>query len=146
MARLPSTRYLMQEIGEFVLLFEDGSERPIARLYPSDSASVEAALDVIRDSELGDEDRSMAWFWVGYFTAYSTGELPRESFIEQMSDDSVVVATAEDFDQIVRFDPRDANAAARAQRAIYDSPLDLNQQARAHFWSGYFYARGSERF
>jgi hypothetical protein len=146
MARLPSERYLVQQIGGDVILFEDGTERQIVRFDPSDGNAVTTALDVIRDSELGEEDRTFAWFWAGYFYAYSdrNPEVPRERFIEQRSDDSVGVYA--EGTEIVRFSPADQNAAARAQKVIHDSALDLDQQARAHFWSGYFYAHGSERF
>lgn len=48
-------------------------------------------------------------------------------------------------EEIVRFDASDADAAAKAQKVIYDDPR-LTDEAKtfAHFWSGYFYgcARG----
>ena len=44
-------------------------------------------------------------------------------------------------EEIVRFDPTDADAVQRAQAVIHDSPLlDPEQKCFAHFWSGYFYA------
>lgn len=44
-------------------------------------------------------------------------------------------------DEIVRFDPSDANAAAKAQKVIHDSDkLTDEEKCFAHFWSGYFYA------
>jgi hypothetical protein len=44
-------------------------------------------------------------------------------------------------EEIVRFDPSDANAAAKAQKVITDSDdLDEEMKCFAHFWSGYFYA------
>jgi hypothetical protein len=43
-------------------------------------------------------------------------------------------------EEVVRFDPADADAAAKAQGVIADSPvLSAEQKAMAHFWSGYFY-------
>jgi hypothetical protein len=47
-------------------------------------------------------------------------------------------------EEIVRFDPSDANASAQAQKVIYDTDL-LNdeQKSMAHFWSGYFYAHAT---
>jgi hypothetical protein len=43
--------------------------------------------------------------------------------------------------EIVRFGPADADACARAQQVIHDSPLLSDEQKSfAHFWSGYFYA------
>jgi hypothetical protein len=46
--------------------------------------------------------------------------------------------------EIVRFNPSDANSAARAQQTIAESPdLTVEQKSFAHFWSGYFYAHAS---
>lgn len=46
--------------------------------------------------------------------------------------------------EIVRFDPTSANAAARAQKVIYDTnQLNPEEKSFAHFWSGYFYAHAS---
>lgn len=43
--------------------------------------------------------------------------------------------------EIVKFDPSDANAAAQAQKVIYDSTeLTPEEKCFGHFWSGYFYA------
>lgn len=47
-------------------------------------------------------------------------------------------------EEIVRFDPSDANAAAQAQKAIYDDErLSPEEKCFAHFWSGYFYAHAT---
>lgn len=44
-------------------------------------------------------------------------------------------------EEIVRFDPADANASAQAQRVIYeDGRLSPEEKSFAHFFSGYFYA------
>jgi hypothetical protein len=44
-------------------------------------------------------------------------------------------------EEIVRFDPADADAAAQAQHTIHISgQLTDEQKNFAHFWSGYFYA------
>lgn len=72
MARLPSERYLIQQIGEEVILFEDGSEREIVRFNPSDPNAAAKAQKTIYDSELSDEDKSFAHFWSGYFYAHAT--------------------------------------------------------------------------
>lgn len=49
-------------------------------------------------------------------------------------------------EEIVRFDPSDANAAAQAQHTIYLSEqLNDEQKCFAHFWSGYFYAHATGR-
>jgi hypothetical protein len=70
MARLPSERYLVQQIGTDVVLFEDGTECEIVRFSPSDQSAVARAQKVISLSlELGDEDKSFAHFWCGYFYA-----------------------------------------------------------------------------
>lgn len=46
--------------------------------------------------------------------------------------------------EIVRFDPSDANAAAQAQQVIAScDELDQEQKCFAHFWSGYFYAHAT---
>lgn len=71
MARLPSEQYLMQQIGSQVTLFEDFTEREIARFDPADGNAAADALDVIRDSELSGEDKCYACFWAGYFHAYA---------------------------------------------------------------------------
>lgn len=44
-------------------------------------------------------------------------------------------------EEIVHFDPTDANAAAQAQKVIHDDErLSPEEKCFAHFWSGYFYA------
>lgn len=43
-------------------------------------------------------------------------------------------------EEIVRFDPGDPDAAAKAQSVIHESQLTDEQKNFAHFWSGYFYA------
>jgi hypothetical protein len=72
MARLPSERYLIQQIGGQVILFEDGSEREIARFDPASQEAAVSAQKVIHDSELSDEDKCFAHFWSGYFYAYAS--------------------------------------------------------------------------
>ena len=73
MARLPSERYVIQQIDGMVILFEDMSEREIVRFDPSDGNAAARAQKVIHDSELGDEDKNFAHFWSGYFYAHATG-------------------------------------------------------------------------
>lgn len=67
MARLPSEEYLVQQIGGNVVLFEDGSEREIAKAVLAEASSMARAQKVIHDSELTDEDKCFAHFWFGYF-------------------------------------------------------------------------------
>jgi uncharacterized protein (DUF924 family) len=73
MARLPSTLYLMQQIGGVVILFEDGSEREIVRFDPTDMNATAQAQQTIAFSGLSAEDKSFAHFWAGYFYAHAGG-------------------------------------------------------------------------
>lgn len=142
MARLPSERYLMQEIDGAAVLFEDYTECEIVRFDPSDDKAAYAALAVIVESELGDEDRCYACFWAGYFRGCAILDFraPREPYITEI-DGLVVVAAVPAGIEIVRFDPADGNAAAGAQKSIYDSPLlSAGEKSRAYFWSGCAYA------
>ena len=72
MAKLPSERYLIQQIDGEVVLFEIGTEREIVRFDPSSGNSSSVAQKAIHDSELGDEDKRFAHFWSGYFYAHAT--------------------------------------------------------------------------
>lgn len=67
MARLPSDDFLIQQIGDNVILFEDGTEREIVRFPVTDRDAIAKAQKTIHDSELSDEDKSFAHFWSGYF-------------------------------------------------------------------------------
>lgn len=71
MARLPSERYLIQQIGGEVILFEDGSEREIVRFDPADMTATGRAQKTIDDSELSPEDKCFAHLWSGYFYAHA---------------------------------------------------------------------------
>lgn len=74
MARLPSEKYLMQDIGGTVILFEDFTEREIVRFDPADRDEVAKAQKVIHDSwDLSEEDKCFAHLWSGYFHAHATG-------------------------------------------------------------------------
>ncbi len=47
-------------------------------------------------------------------------------------------------EEILRFDPADANAAAQSQEIIHrDERLGPEEKCFAHFWSGYFYAHAT---
>jgi len=145
MARLPSLRYVMQQEGGQVTLFEDGSERVITGFDPANEAQVAASLDAIWASELGDEDRVFAAVWVGYFHWHAAGlatVLAREPFITEADDGTVFVMNGTAI--VVSFDPSDQNAVARAQKNVYDSALSLAQKQSAHLWSGYFYGRAPQ--
>jgi len=151
MARLPSERYLVQQIDGQVVLFEDFTEREITRFDPGSVLASGHALEEIAVSELADEDRCFACFWAGYFGFYA-GRIPAEltspsHHIGLVDGGAHVVLFEADGNnparELVRFDPSDANAAARAQKAIYDSGLRDADKRLAHFMSGYYYAEAS---
>lgn len=66
-----------------------------------------------------------------------------EEYLIQQIGGTVILFHRYTEDEIVRFDPADANAAAQAQKVIYDSDLPDEEKCFAHFWSGYFYAYAS---
>jgi hypothetical protein len=58
----------------------------------------------------------------------------------QQIDGSVVLFNRNTEEELVRFNPMDANECAIAQGAIASlTELDTEQKSFAHFWSGYFY-------
>lgn len=65
---------------------------------------------------------------------------PDGEWLIQQIDGQVILFQRYTEEEIVRFDPSDGNAAARAQSVIYSSDLTDEQKCFAHFWSGYFYA------
>jgi len=70
MARLPSDRYLIQEIGSMIYLFEEHSEEEIVSFDPFFLEDVRRAQAIIDESsELSPEDKTWAHFWSGYFFA-----------------------------------------------------------------------------
>jgi len=71
MARLPSERYIIQQIGGAVVLFEDGTERELIRFDPANADAAAKAQKDIHDSELAAEDKAFAHFWSGYFYAHA---------------------------------------------------------------------------
>lgn len=139
MARLPSDRYLMQDIGGKVMLFEDGTERELMRCDPGDQDDVVRARAAIDDAGLGDEDRTFAHFWLGYFARYAGYPEPRDG-LAVLDQGKVSVGVAGLPAPVVTFDPSDQDAAAKAQFAIFSSPLAEQDKTLAYFWSGYFYA------
>jgi hypothetical protein len=72
MARLPSDRYLIQQIDGEVVLFEEGTEAEIVRFDPRNADDVAKSQKIIYDSALGDEDKCFAHFWAGYFYAHAS--------------------------------------------------------------------------
>jgi hypothetical protein len=71
--------------------------------------------------------------------------LPGERFLIQQIDGNVVLFEEYPEREVVRFPAHDGNAAARAQKVIYDSDLTDEDKCFAHFWCGYFYAHASGR-
>jgi len=81
MARLPSEKFLIQNIGDDVMVFEDGSEREIAR-WPAKNPDkmVDGMKAVSEDDSLSVVDKAFAHFWAGYFYAHMVypeiGDMP----------------------------------------------------------------------
>jgi hypothetical protein len=68
MARLPSEEWLIQQIGDNVILYHEATEREIVRFDPGSASAAARAQKVIHDSIfLDDEDKCFAHFWSGYF-------------------------------------------------------------------------------
>lgn len=71
---------------------------------------------------------------------------PDGEWLVQQMGGTVVVFNRHTEEEIVRFDPSDANAAAMAQHPIYlTDKLTPEAKCYAHFWCGYFYAHASHR-
>jgi len=69
---------------------------------------------------------------------------PDGEILVQQNDGVVTIFNQFTQEEFVRFDPSDADAAARAQAAIHQhADLTDEQKCFAHFWSGYFYAHAS---
>lgn len=65
---------------------------------------------------------------------------PDGTWLVQQLDGVVVVYHRHTEEEVVRFDPSNADAAAKAQGVIAADPrLSPEQKSMAHFWSGYFY-------
>lgn len=71
-------------------------------------------------------------------------QLPGGDWLIQQIGGEVVLFHRHTEEEVVRFDPSDADGAARAQATIHESAeLDAEQKSFAHFWSGYFYAHST---
>jgi hypothetical protein len=79
MARLPGDRFLIQQIGGEVILFEAHTEEEVVRFDPFDADAVARAQKTIYDSELSGEEKCFAHVWCGYFYAYACNFGPDES-------------------------------------------------------------------
>lgn len=72
MARLPSEKFLVQKIENYVIVYEDGTEFEIVRFDATDSNATARAQKAIHDSSrMSAEDKCFAHFWCGYFHAYA---------------------------------------------------------------------------
>ncbi len=74
MAQLPPNGdYLVQQIGDRVILFHRHTEVEIASAQADDGeAHMWALARIHKAPELNIEQRSIAGFWFGYFYAYAT--------------------------------------------------------------------------
>lgn len=71
---------------------------------------------------------------------------PDGLWLIQQIDGQVVLFHRYTEEELVRFDPSDPDATARAQFSIHAvSALTPEQKAFAHFWSGYFHAYNGGR-
>lgn len=69
---------------------------------------------------------------------------PDSNWMMQQNDGIVTLFHEYTEEEVVQFDPSDANAAAEAQFTIHiDERLTEQEKSFAHFWSGYFYAHAS---
>jgi hypothetical protein len=137
MARLPSMTYLVQQIGRWVICFEDFTEREIAKFDAGDLDGAMAALDVIRGSELSDEDRCYASFWAGYFAFHGGAQLPVTGCPVTYGPRGLAWVRAEgSVVPVVVFDPGDGSETAKAQKHIFDSAMSDEAKSRAYFWCG----------
>jgi hypothetical protein len=153
MARLPSDRYLVQDIGGRAVLFEDCTERVLLAFPAADEAiALIAQRAIALDDELGDEDRCFAHFWSGYFHAHASGMQRSEAVIGTLTLRPGMPATPGEGDMvleqagdpplvIVSYKAKDGNETARAQSVIHDCELPGDARMLAHFWCGYFWAR-----
>jgi hypothetical protein len=66
---------------------------------------------------------------------------PETNWLLQQIGGEVVLLHEHTEEEIVRFDPSDGNATAKAQGVInVSAKLTDEEKCFAHFWSGYFYA------
>lgn len=74
MAQLPPDgEWLIQLIGDDVVLFHRHTEEELVRFSPLDADAVAKAQGVIHGlNQLDAEQKSMAHFWSGYFYAHSS--------------------------------------------------------------------------
>jgi hypothetical protein len=69
---------------------------------------------------------------------------PDGEWLVQQVDGEVIIFNRYTEEEVVKFDPSDPDASAKAQKVIYDDErLDPQQKCFAHFWSGYFHAHAT---
>lgn len=74
MARLPSMEWLVQRIGDEVMVYQDPTGKEVVRYRVDDADAMAKAQQTIHDSTLlTDEDKCFAHFWCGYFWASAGG-------------------------------------------------------------------------
>lgn len=67
-------------------------------------------------------------------------QLPSLDWLIQQIDGEVILFNRFTEEEIVKFDPSNADDTAKAQKVIFDSRLlSTEDKCFAHFWSGYFY-------
>lgn len=72
-------------------------------------------------------------------------QLPGERYLIQQIDGIVVLFERYTERELLKFDPSNPDACARAQHQIHQLPeLNEEQKSFAHFWSGYFYAHATQ--
>jgi hypothetical protein len=74
MAQLPPDGdWLMQQIGDEVILFHRYTEEEIVRFVAGDAnAAATAQLTIHQDDRLDQEQKTFAHFWSGYFYAHAS--------------------------------------------------------------------------
>lgn len=83
MARLPSERFLIQQIGGKVVLFEEYTQREIVSFDANDVIDMaRAQVAIMQNDELIPEDKAYAHVWSGYFYAYTRKGSPVEHLRE----------------------------------------------------------------
>lgn len=76
MARLPGERYLIQQNGGQVAIFDETTDEVLLTFNPSDvNASAIAQKQIHELEQLDDEQKVFAHFWSGYFYAHATGNV-----------------------------------------------------------------------
>lgn len=77
MATLPSGKWLIQQIGSYVVLFDRETEEEVVRFVADDANEAAQAQKVIFGyHRMNDEDKSFAHFWCGYFYGLAVWQAP----------------------------------------------------------------------